>query len=80
MTFAQYEREIIGERIRDKFAASKRKGCGWAAWRLGYCVQNRVLVVADGGRDRAASPPLPTAVAQRSPSRSMPVRKTKRAA
>ena len=26
MTFAQYEREIIGERIRDKFAASKRKG------------------------------------------------------
>lgn len=30
VTFAQYEREIIGERIRDKVAASKKKGkyCG----------------------------------------------------
>jgi site-specific DNA recombinase len=26
LSFAQYEREIIGERIRDKFAASKAKG------------------------------------------------------
>lgn len=26
LSFAQYEREIIGERIRDKIAASKRKG------------------------------------------------------
>ena len=48
MTFAQYEREIIGERIRDKFAASKRKGM-WMGGMvpLGYCVQNRKLVVVD---------------------------------
>jgi len=30
----QFEREVTGERIRDKIAASKRKGCGWAAYRL----------------------------------------------
>ena len=37
MTFAQYEREIITERIRDKVAAAKRKGkhCGGPA-PLGY--------------------------------------------
>ena len=39
MTFAQYEREIIGERIRE-FAASKRKGM-WMGGMvpLGYCVR-----------------------------------------
>ena len=26
LSFAQFEREVIGERIRDKIAASKRKG------------------------------------------------------
>ena len=26
LSFAQFEREIIGERIRDKIAASKKKG------------------------------------------------------
>ena len=26
LSFAQFEREVIGERIRDKFAASRRKG------------------------------------------------------
>ncbi len=37
VTFAQYEREIIGERIRDKVAAAKQKGlhCGGPA-PLGY--------------------------------------------
>ncbi len=33
LSFAQFEREVTGERIRDKIAASKRKGCGWAATR-----------------------------------------------
>lgn len=33
MTFAQYEREVIAERIRDKFSASRRKGM----W-MGGCV------------------------------------------
>ena len=39
VTFAQYEREIIGERIRDKVAASKRKGkyCGGTP-PMGYIV------------------------------------------
>jgi DNA invertase Pin-like site-specific DNA recombinase len=30
LSFAQFEREVIGERIRDKFAASARRACGWA--------------------------------------------------
>ena len=33
LSFAQFEREVIGERIRDKFAASRRKGM----W-MGGCV------------------------------------------
>src|SRR6201981_1916143 len=32
LSFAQFEREVIGERIRDKIAASKRKGM-WMGWR-----------------------------------------------
>ena len=32
LSFAQFEREVTGERIRDKIAASKKRGCGWAAW------------------------------------------------
>ena len=30
LSFAQFEREVIGERVRDKIAASKRKGI-WPA-------------------------------------------------
>jgi len=26
LSFAQFEREVIGERVRDKIAASKKKG------------------------------------------------------
>ena len=33
LSFAQFEREVTGERIRDKIAASKRKACGWAECR-----------------------------------------------
>jgi site-specific DNA recombinase len=32
LSFAQFEREVTGERIRDKIAASKQKGCGWVVW------------------------------------------------
>ncbi len=44
LSFAQFEREITGERIRDKVAASKRKGI-WmgGAVPLGYRVENRAL-------------------------------------
>ena len=31
LSFAQFEREVIGERIRDKFAARASAACGWAA-------------------------------------------------
>jgi site-specific DNA recombinase len=31
LSFAQFERELAGERIRDKFAASRARVCGWAA-------------------------------------------------
>jgi len=46
LSFAQFEREVTGERIRDKFAASKRKGM-WMGGPvpMGYCVDNRKLVV-----------------------------------
>jgi len=32
LSFAQFEREVTSERIRDKIGASKRKGFGSAAW------------------------------------------------
>ena len=46
LSFAQFEREVIGERIRDKFAASRRKGM-WMGGipPLGYDVVDRKLVV-----------------------------------
>jgi site-specific DNA recombinase len=48
LSFAQFEREITGERIRDKVAASKRKGI-WmgGAVPLGYQVENRALHVVE---------------------------------
>jgi DNA invertase Pin-like site-specific DNA recombinase len=46
LSFAQFEREVTGERIRDKIAASKKKGL-WMGGvvPLGYDVQDRKLVV-----------------------------------
>lgn len=46
LSFAQFEREIAGERIRDKIAASKKKGM-WMGGNvpLGYDVQDRKLVI-----------------------------------
>ena len=46
LSFAQFEREVTGERIRDKIAASKRKGM-WMGGLvpLGYDVIERRLVV-----------------------------------
>src|SRR5215468_1551189 len=48
LSFAQFEREVIGERIRDKIAASKKKGM-WMGGipPLGYRVQDRKLVIID---------------------------------
>ena len=46
LSFAQFEREVIGERIRDKFAASRKKGMWMGGFvPLGYDVADRKLVV-----------------------------------
>ncbi|MEN3976913.1 recombinase family protein [Emcibacter sp. SYSU 3D8] len=46
LSFAQFEREVSGERIRDKIAASRRKGM-WmgGSTPIGYVVADRRLVV-----------------------------------
>lgn len=61
LSFAQFEREVTGERIRDKIAASKKKGL-WMGGQpaLGYDVKDRKLVVNEGrprrfGRSSAAT-------------------------
>src|SRR5262249_12473597 len=59
LSFAQFEREVIGERVRDKIAASKRKGI-WVGGPvpLGYAaVDKKVVVVpaeAEAGRTLVA--------------------------
>jgi site-specific DNA recombinase len=46
LSFAQFEREVIGERIRDKFAASRKKGMWMGGWApLGYDIKDRKLAV-----------------------------------
>src|SRR5690348_13430915 len=49
LSFAQFEREVTGERIRDKIAASKRKGM-WMGGNLplGYDLMDRQLVINEG--------------------------------
>jgi len=46
LSFARFEREVIGERIRDKFAASRKRGM-WMGGTvpLGYVVQDRKLII-----------------------------------
>src|SRR3954463_13277031 len=46
LSFAQFEREVTGERIRDKIAASKKKGI-WMGGNvpLGYDADERALVI-----------------------------------
>ncbi len=46
LSFAQFEREVTGERIRDKIAASKKRGI-WVGGTvpLGYRVEDRHLIV-----------------------------------
>ncbi|SFL41176.1 recombinase family protein [Shimia haliotis] len=48
LSFAQFEREVIGERIRDKVAASRKRGIWMGGYvPLGYEVQDRKLLVND---------------------------------
>ncbi|WP_127752672.1 recombinase family protein [Devosia sp. 1566] len=48
LSFAQFEREVIGERVRDKVAASRKKGM-WMGGLVpfGYRVENRKLRVRE---------------------------------
>jgi site-specific DNA recombinase len=48
LSFAQFEREVTSERIRDKFAASKRKGIFMGGpIPIGYRLENRKLLIDD---------------------------------
>jgi site-specific DNA recombinase len=53
LSFAQFERELAGERIRDKFAASRRKGM-WMGGTipLGYDIKDRRLVINEEEAER----------------------------
>src|SRR5882724_4800002 len=54
LSFAQFEREVTGERIRDKIAASKKKGMWMGGLpALGYDVKDRKLVVNEREADTA---------------------------
>jgi site-specific DNA recombinase len=52
LSFAQFEREVIGERIRDKFAASRRKGMWMGGFvPMGYLVKDRKLIIDETEAD-----------------------------
>jgi site-specific DNA recombinase len=56
VTFAQFERELIGERIRDKVAASRKRGKWMGGWTpLGYEVRDRKLIVHPEDAERVRS-------------------------
>src|SRR6266481_5109634 len=56
VTFAQFEREVIGERIRDKVAASRKKGMWMGGWApLGYEIRDRKLIIHKADAERVRS-------------------------
>jgi DNA invertase Pin-like site-specific DNA recombinase len=56
LSFAQFEREVTGERIRDKVAASRKKGMWMGGWTpLGYEVQDRKLVIHEADAEQVRS-------------------------
>jgi hypothetical protein len=56
LSFAQFERELTGERIRDKFAASRRKGIWMGGWApLGYDIKDRKLIINEQEADLVRS-------------------------
>ena len=57
LSFAQFEREVTGERIRDKIAASKKKGM-WMGGvvPLGYRVEDRALHIVEDHARQSCGP------------------------
>ena len=56
LSFAQFEREVIGERIRDKVAASRKRGIWMGGFvPLGYDVRDRKLVINPAEADLVRS-------------------------
>ena len=54
LSFVQFEREVIGERIRDKFMASRKRGMWMGGWApLGYEARDRKLVVNEVDTNRS---------------------------
>jgi len=52
LSFAQFEREVTGERIRDKIAASKQKGMWMGGGHpMGYIGKDRTLVIDEKNAD-----------------------------
>jgi hypothetical protein len=48
LSFAQFEREVIGERIRDKIAASRKRGMWMGGYcPMGYAAKDRKLVIRE---------------------------------
>ena len=56
LSFAQFEREVTGERIRDKIAASKKKGMWMGGYPPhGYDVKDRKLVIHEAEAETVRS-------------------------
>jgi hypothetical protein len=53
LSFAQFEREVIGERVRDKIVASKRKGL-WMGGGVpfGFALRNKKLIISPPDAER----------------------------
>ncbi|WP_245525711.1 MULTISPECIES: recombinase family protein [unclassified Mesorhizobium] len=68
LSFAQFEREVTAERIRDKIAASKKKGM-WMGGvvPLGYRVENRKLVIDETESTNSQTPVRPLSHAEVGP-------------
>ena len=53
LSFAQFEREVTGERIRDKFRASKERGMWMGGFpQLGYDIKDRNLIINETEAER----------------------------
>jgi site-specific DNA recombinase len=56
LSFGQFEREVTGERIRDKVAASRKKGMWMGGWTpLGYEVRDRKLIIHTADSEQVRS-------------------------